>query len=95
MSLLWIGLRRRLPHLYMETVIASGTRTLLAAGVGAVGAWLAARALAGFTGAGPWLRAVPGIAASLVFVLLFFVAAWIVRSEELGALRDAVRRRRA
>ncbi len=88
MALLAYGLRRRLPTLHAEEIGASAARTLGASAIGAIGGWGAATLL---LGVGP--RALAGLAGGVVFVTLFFVAAWGLRSAELEELLGGVMRR--
>ncbi len=94
MILLVFLLRRRLPSLHLGEIAGSSLRTLLAAApAAAVGVWLA-RSLSS-PAAGPLMRMVPGAAAAAGFGVVFLVAAWLVKSEELRLLVTAVRRRRS
>jgi len=95
MGLLWLALRRKLDTLHMREILSSALRTLLAASCGAgVGAWVAsllmphgpARALA---------RAVPGLAGSAAFAVVFLGVALAVKSPELMSIVGAIRGRRA
>jgi putative peptidoglycan lipid II flippase len=94
MILLWVGLGRRLPDLHAGDIAASAARTLAASAVAAVGGWAATRALGPLLSGGFWARLVPGLAGSAVFVALFFAGSVLLKSTELAALGDALRRRR-
>jgi putative peptidoglycan lipid II flippase len=95
MLLLWLALRRKLDSGHTREILGSALRTLLAAVSGAlVGAWVARRLLP--HGPAPaFARALPGLAGSTVFALVFLGVALLVRSPELMAIVGAFRRRRA
>jgi putative peptidoglycan lipid II flippase len=85
MVLLFFGLRRRMPEMYLGEIGGSLLRIVLASAVAGVGAWGAARFLEG--------RRIPGLAGGIVFVVLFVVVAWGTRSKELGEIAAPIRRR--
>jgi len=95
MLLLWRLLRGKLGTLHTREILGSAARTLIAALCGAaVGAALAA-ALTPHGSAGAIARALPGLLGSLGFLAVFALVAYLIRSPELVAVVDAVRRRRA
>jgi putative peptidoglycan lipid II flippase len=93
--LLLLLLQKRVPSVRSGGVLASIARVLLASGVALVGARATAGVLAHAPDAGGLARALPGVAGTLVFGLLFLLAAALLRSPELGTLyREASRRLR-
>jgi putative peptidoglycan lipid II flippase len=95
MLLLWRLLRGKLGTLHTREILASAARTLIAALCGAVGGASLAGALTPRGSAGAIARALPGLLGSLGFLTIFGVVAYLIRSPELVAVVDAVRRRRA
>jgi putative peptidoglycan lipid II flippase len=89
--LLWLWLGRKLPKLPVRAVAVSAARTLLAA----IAAVVAARAVASALSGDPSAlgRALPGALGAATFVAVFFVVAWIVRSEELSVVGGPILRR--
>lgn len=85
MLLLFFGLRRRLPELHLGEISSSLARIVAASTVAGVAASAIARSLDG--------RRLPGLAAGIVFVILFVVVAWGMRSPELGEVAAPIRRR--
>ncbi len=94
MALLWLMLRRRLADVRLGEVARSAGRTLLATLPAAVAGVATARALWTLLGGESLSRLVPGSAGAAVFGLTFLLAAWLLRSEELQTILDAIRRRR-
>jgi putative peptidoglycan lipid II flippase len=91
--LLLLLLQKRLPSIRSGGVLASIARVIVASGVGLVGARATADALAPAPDAGGLARALPGLTGTLVFGVLFLLAAALFRSPELGTLwREASRR---
>jgi putative peptidoglycan lipid II flippase len=93
MALLLVGLRRRLGSIEGGALARSTGRTLAASVVAGVAGWGAAVALAPGASAGGLARAVPGLAASCAFGLVFLLVAWGLRSPELTDVSAAIRRR--
>ncbi len=95
MLLLWALLRRRLPDTRFREIAGSAARTLGAIVPAVIGAVLGARALSPMLHGGGLSRLVPGLAAGLLFAIVFVGAARLLKSEELATILGAVRRRRA
>jgi putative peptidoglycan lipid II flippase len=93
MVLLLVGLRRRLGRIGGAMLAWSIARTLVASALGAVGGWSAATLLTPEGPAGAVARALPGIAGMVVFMGVFFLAAWGMRAPELEEIVGAFRRR--
>ena len=85
MVLLFAFMKRRLGTICAADLARSAGRTLLASSIAGACAWSMVKLLHS-----PMSR---GIAASFVFTLVFFVAAWGARSAELGSVLAGVRRR--
>jgi putative peptidoglycan lipid II flippase len=95
MLLLWRSLRHKLDSLHTREILGSASRTLLAAVSAAlVGAWVA-HGLSPHAPARALARALPGLAGSAAFALVFVAVAALVRSPELLSILGAFRRRRA
>jgi putative peptidoglycan lipid II flippase len=92
MLLLFYGLKQRVGSLRGRELAASCARVGGASAIAAVAAAAAAHLLAGEV-SGRFGRALPGAAASLVFVVLFLVAAWGFGARELAELGGPIRRR--
>jgi putative peptidoglycan lipid II flippase len=92
-ALLWWFVGKRLPSRHVAEIGGSAARVIGAALAGG----LAARAVVQGLGTGPeatpTARLLPGLAGSLVFVLVFAVAAVVLQSPELAALKQALQRR--
>lgn len=95
MLLLWRLLRGKLGNLHTREILGSAARTLLAALCGAAGGATIAAALTPHGAPGAIARALPGLLGSSGFLVIFVVVAYLIRSPELVAVVDAVRRRRA
>ncbi|MEP7050295.1 MAG: murein biosynthesis integral membrane protein MurJ [Pseudomonadota bacterium] len=95
MLLLWRLLRGKLGNLRSAEIAASASRTLLAALCGAAAGAFLARELTPIGPARALARALPGAVGSLAFLAVFALVAYLIRSPELRAIVDAVRRRRA
>jgi putative peptidoglycan lipid II flippase len=95
MLLLWAFLARKLDHLRLGEILGSGVRTLIAAVAGGAAAWAVSRAANPGQGAGELARLAPGLWGGVAFGGVFLFAAWLVRSEELRVLGQALARRRA
>ncbi len=93
MALLFVALRRRLGTLCAREVLGSSARTLAASAAAGGCGWAVARMLP--AGQGAAARALPGLAAGGVFAVVFFAAAWVLRSPELREVAGGVRRRLA
>ncbi|MBX3182003.1 MAG: murein biosynthesis integral membrane protein MurJ [Polyangiaceae bacterium] len=93
MLLLWAWLGRRLPGIDHLGVMRSGARSLLASLLAGLGAWLLVAQLAGLTSQGALARLVPGLVGCVSFVVLFLVAARLLKSEELSAIGGPLIRR--
>jgi putative peptidoglycan lipid II flippase len=91
MLLLWMGLGRRLPSLHLGEIGGSAARTLLASVVAGGAGYLTARAVASTGQGGALLRVLPGLAGGVVFGAVFFVVAYLVKSDELHSLVRGVR----
>jgi putative peptidoglycan lipid II flippase len=94
MTILFVWAKRKLPALGVLAIVASGLRTLVAAIVAAVAAWSTALLLAPPSDAGGLARALPGVAAIVAFAAMYLGAAWSLRSPELAAVFETMRRRR-
>ena len=95
MVLLWWLLGRRLPRLHTAEILSSAARTLIAALCGATLGALVARAVTPHGPAGALARALPGVLGASAFLAVFAAVAALIRSPELVALGQAIRRRRA
>ncbi len=95
MIMLWIGLRFRLGDTGLFEIAGSALKTLLAAAAAAGAGMGVAWALAAPPGAGALRVLLPGLAAVSAYGVVFLIAAWVVRSEELRGLVEAVARRRS
>ncbi len=95
MLLLWRALRGKLGNLRTGEIAASGLRTLVAALCGAAAGAFVAHELTPHGAARALARALPGALGSLVFLAVFALVAYLVRSPELHSIVDALRRRRA
>jgi putative peptidoglycan lipid II flippase len=93
MLLLLALLKRKLGGLRARELFASLARTTGASLVAGVAGWGAARLLEGSPGAGPWERALPGVAGGAVFVAVFGMAAYGAGAPEMDQLVGAIRRR--
>jgi putative peptidoglycan lipid II flippase len=91
MLLLFIGLGRRLPSLRMGEIGVSAARTLLASVIAGGAGYLTADAASGLEQGGALRRAFPGVAGAAVFGVVFFVVAYLAKSDELHGLVRAVR----
>jgi putative peptidoglycan lipid II flippase len=92
MLLLLYVLRRRLGALRLREIGAAIAVLLLASGVAALGAHLVALRLTGLSPS-QLGRALPGLAGGLVFVLLYVLAARMLRCRELDDLAKPLARR--
>lgn len=90
MVLLIVGLRRKLEDLRAGELVSSALRTGGASLVAGIAAWGAARVI---PHDGVVLRALPGIGGGIVFLGVFVLAAWGLKSPELEALLGGVLRR--
>ncbi|MEO8902759.1 MAG: murein biosynthesis integral membrane protein MurJ [Polyangiaceae bacterium] len=95
MLLLWRLLRGKLGNLRSREIAASALRTLVAALCAAAAGAFVAHELTPQGAPRALARAVPGALGSLAFFAVFALVAYLVRSPELHAVVDAVRRRRA
>lgn len=93
MLLLWFGLSRRLPTTRAKEILGSALRTLVATAPAAAAGFLVARLLAPAPGASALRVLWPGLGAVGAYGVVFLIAAWFVRSEELRSLVDGLRRR--
>ena len=93
MLLLWWRLGHRTPEIDTRGVLRSGLLTLAASVPAAAAAWGLARVVT-VPGAGAFGRALPGVAASLLFMLVFLASAHFMKHKELEMLWRAMRRRR-
>jgi putative peptidoglycan lipid II flippase len=91
MALLLLALRRKLGRTGMSSILGSAGRTLFASLVAGAAAWAAGRLTA--SPASVAGRALPGLAAAIVFAGLFLLAAWGARSAELDGLASGLKRR--
>ncbi|HSC87691.1 MAG TPA: murein biosynthesis integral membrane protein MurJ [Polyangiaceae bacterium] len=91
--LLWILLSRRLPSLHSAEILRSALGSLLHAGLAAAAAW-AVVSLSGIdSSASAWLRALPALLGSGVFVVVFLTTCSLTRNPELGAVVGPLRAR--
>jgi putative peptidoglycan lipid II flippase len=99
MVLLFAALKRRLGTLHFAEIAASAARTLGASAVAASAALGTAHVFEDGPRMGAMARALPGALASVVFVALFALSAFVLGSGELKGLlagiRGRLRRRRA
>lgn len=93
MLLLGLLLRGRLPRLHASEIAVSSVKTLLAAGLAAGAALGAAHLVSRAVPSGTLSTLAPGGVAAAVFGLGFLLAARLVRSRELEALREGFSRR--
>jgi putative peptidoglycan lipid II flippase len=96
MALLLAGLWRRLGTIEAPTLARSAGRTLAATLIASVAGWgaaVATRAAPAPESAGALARAVPGVAGMAAFAVVFVMAAWGLRSPELGEIAGAIGRR--
>jgi putative peptidoglycan lipid II flippase len=89
MALLFVGLRRKLGTVCAAEILGSSSRTLVASALAGGSGWGVARLLGGHG------TLLPGLAACVVFVVLFAGVAWGLRSPELEEILGGVRRRLA
>lgn len=92
MLLLIYGLKKRVGSLHGAEIAGSAARVLLASAIAGAASAAAARLLGGAIGGGVG-RAVPGLAAALLFAAVFLLAAWGLGARELGELSAPIRRR--
>jgi putative peptidoglycan lipid II flippase len=93
MLLLWLLLPRRM-DLQLKPILSSALRTAFAALLAAgAGFWVSEHAGNRFSENIP-SRLLPGVAGALTFTLVFFAAAWLLRSPELSILKGAFGRKR-
>ena len=93
MLLLWLMLKRRLPHLHTPEVLRSGLKSLLIASVAGASGLLMARAV-GIEPEPHWFeRMLPGIAGSVTFAVVFLLLARLLGSRELAAIAGPLRQR--
>ena len=93
MALLLVLLRGKLSSMHTGEIVSSAARTLLAAGAAAAAAVFTARSIDAGVGDGAFERILPGLGAGMVFAVVFFLAAHLVRSPELKVLSDGLLRR--
>jgi putative peptidoglycan lipid II flippase len=93
MVLLLILLRRRLGTIHGRELFASFARTTGAALTGGVAGWAVTRLLEPPPGAAAVARALPGVLGGVVFVAIFWLAAYGAGAPELEVLAQAVRRK--
>lgn len=94
MVMLWVGLRLKLGDTRFFEIAKSALRTLLATLPAAAAGVGVAKLLTAPVGSGALRALAPGLAAVGVYGGVFLVAAWLVKSEELRGLVDALARRR-
>jgi putative peptidoglycan lipid II flippase len=94
MSLLFVGLRRRLGSVRGGELARSAARVLGASLIAGAASGAVARLLEGAI-RGAVGRAAPGLASSLVFVALFAASAWGLGARELAEIAAPIRRRLA
>jgi putative peptidoglycan lipid II flippase len=75
MGLLLVALKWRLGTLRARQLVPSAARTLAAAAAASLGGWATARWLGSLTGAGGLSSALPGLAAMIVFAVVFVLVA--------------------
>jgi putative peptidoglycan lipid II flippase len=93
MVLLLAGLRWRLGTICGALVLRSTGRTLVASIVASALGWATARLATPLGPAGAAARALPGLAGTVVFTVVFVVAARAMRSPELQEIVSTLRRR--
>jgi len=93
MVLLLAGLRRRLGTIGARAMLPSTARTLAAAIAASAAGWVAARLAAPGGPGGALARALPGVAGTAAFAVVFVAAARAMRSPELREIVAAVQRR--
>jgi len=91
--LLWWWLGRRLPSRHVLEIGGSALRVLAASSIAAFAGRFTVQAVAVGPEAPAGARLVPGLSGSLVFVVVFLLAAFVLRSPELLALKSALGRR--
>jgi putative peptidoglycan lipid II flippase len=94
MILLLVGLRRRLGTICGRTLALSGGRTLAASLVAGLAGVAMAGLLSHGRGACSSLRALPGVGATGVYVMVFLGTTWALRSPEFLEIASAIGRRR-
>jgi putative peptidoglycan lipid II flippase len=90
MVFLWVGLGRKLPSLRLGEIASSVLRTVAASLVAAAAGYGIVETVDG-SGAP---RHLPGVFGAATFALVFLLAAWLLRSDELTAILAPLRRRR-
>jgi putative peptidoglycan lipid II flippase len=93
MLLLLVGLKWRLGTICSRTLTVSALRTLAASLFAGVAGWALARALSRCVAGSPSLRALPGLGAMGVFVVVFLATMWALRAPEFLEISGAIRRR--
>jgi len=92
MLLLVYGLRKRVGSIRGGELLASAARVLGASAIAGVASGALAHVLDGAV-SGPVGRALPGALSSLLFVVIFAVAAWGLGARELGEVAGPLKRR--
>jgi putative peptidoglycan lipid II flippase len=92
MVLLLVGVKWRLGTVCGNQLARSAARTSALSAVAAMAGWAAAR-LAQSPSAGGTGQAMPGLAGTIAFVVIFLTGAWGMRSPELDEILGAVHRR--
>ncbi len=94
MALLLVGLRWRLGTLCAPQLLRSAARTCAVSITAAAAGWAAARLTAvEIVGPPGVVRALPGLAGTAAFGLVFLAGAWGMHSSELDEILDAIRRK--
>lgn len=94
LALLVIGLKLRLRRsLHGAEIMGSGARALAASLIGGLGGSALAHILQNDKATSTLERATPGLAAVIVFALLFGLAAWGMSARELEEIAEPIRRR--
>ncbi len=93
MALLLVGLRVRMGTLRGRAILRSAARTVAASIVAGVAACAAARLVSTPGRAGHWGRGLPGLFGTVLFIAVFWIGAWVMRSPELEEIFGTIRRR--
>ena len=95
MVLLLVALKWRLGTLPARRLVPSAARTLGAAAAASLCGWTVARWLTPIAGGSRLSHALPGLAAMIMFAVVFVATARVLRAPELREIAGALSRRRA
>lgn len=87
MTLLWVGLRRRLPVLHLKLVLKGALSSIALASAAALAARFVALHLGALYSVGKPHALLPGLGGGVAFVAIFLLLAKATRSSELATLR--------